>query len=81
MNLKVDWNLNSHLIKEQGKTTWVSYNGYTYNLLNLGWWSAPDITEVGLDGPDKVMLAVGIPVEDVDLEGPVVISVAEISNF
>ena len=27
------------------------------------------------------MLAVGIPVEDVDLEGPVVISVAEISNF
>jgi len=47
----------------------------------LGSFNVPDLLKVGFDRSDEVVLAVGIPVVDVDLEGSVVVPVAEVSHL
>ncbi len=37
--------------------------------------------EVGLDRSDDIMFAVRIPIVDVDLEGPIVVPVAKVTDF
>ena len=41
----------------------------------------PDLVKVSLDGSDDVVLAVRVPVVDVDLEGTIVVAVADVPHL